>query len=370
MTGCSNMSLVSFSKYFLKHIFHIPNSLLITFPTSHGGAGTTAAGIALGRPTVVVPFFGDQPFWGAMIARAGAGPFPVPYKELTAEGLANSILEALKPETLERAKELGERIREEKGCEAGANSFHAQMNVDKLRCLMAPSRPAVWVVQTKNSKADDVRLSAFAATVLGNEGIIDINQLKLYRPCEYAVGQLVVLSNLSAPNPVLSTLGSFASGVAHWPINVGKATAGIVYKPIKGAKSDGWHGFGKGLKKGFGDFLFPKRGLVTVGGSSYGLRPLYKAIKKRMGAGTLSFILAAHFAEGFEEVKESTEEERQAVLSRWNGLAPELKREQSGSSSKTLSRLTSTTSNSSTTSDTDSKSMAQPANGKGKRHDG
>jgi UDP:flavonoid glycosyltransferase YjiC (YdhE family) len=32
----------------------------------HGGAGTTAAGIALGRPTVIVPFFGDQPFWGAM----------------------------------------------------------------------------------------------------------------------------------------------------------------------------------------------------------------------------------------------------------------------------------------------------------------
>ena len=30
----------------------------------HGGAGTTAAGIALGRPTVIVPFFGDQPFWG------------------------------------------------------------------------------------------------------------------------------------------------------------------------------------------------------------------------------------------------------------------------------------------------------------------
>jgi UDP:flavonoid glycosyltransferase YjiC (YdhE family) len=28
----------------------------------HGGAGTTAAGIACGKPTVIVPFFGDQPF--------------------------------------------------------------------------------------------------------------------------------------------------------------------------------------------------------------------------------------------------------------------------------------------------------------------
>jgi UDP:flavonoid glycosyltransferase YjiC (YdhE family) len=89
----------------------------------HGGAGTTAAGIALGRPTVIVPFFGDQPFWGAMVARAGAGPSPIPYKDLTADGLAEAISMALKPETLERAKELGERIREEKGCEAGAAAF-------------------------------------------------------------------------------------------------------------------------------------------------------------------------------------------------------------------------------------------------------
>lgn len=43
----------------------------------HDGAGNTAAGIAAGRPTVVVPFFGDQPFWGTMIARAGVGPNPI-----------------------------------------------------------------------------------------------------------------------------------------------------------------------------------------------------------------------------------------------------------------------------------------------------
>ena len=32
----------------------------------HGGAGTTAIGLAKGRPTVVVPFFGDQAFWGTL----------------------------------------------------------------------------------------------------------------------------------------------------------------------------------------------------------------------------------------------------------------------------------------------------------------
>ena len=174
----------------------------------HGGAGTTAAGIALGRPTVIVPFFGDQPFWGAMVARAGAGPSPIPNKELTAEGLANAITKALQPETLERAKELGERIREEKGCETGAASFHAHMNVAKLRCMVAPHRAAVWRVKTNGPKTGDIRLSTFAATVLGNEGVLDVNHLRLYRPCEYPVEEHIVVSNMSGSSPILNTVGS------------------------------------------------------------------------------------------------------------------------------------------------------------------
>ncbi|KAE8959943.1 Sterol 3-beta-glucosyltransferase, partial [Phytophthora rubi] len=33
----------------------------------HGGAGTTAAGLLAGKPTFIVPFFGDQPFWGQAV---------------------------------------------------------------------------------------------------------------------------------------------------------------------------------------------------------------------------------------------------------------------------------------------------------------
>ncbi len=29
----------------------------------HGGAGTTAAALSAGKPAVIVPCFGDQPFW-------------------------------------------------------------------------------------------------------------------------------------------------------------------------------------------------------------------------------------------------------------------------------------------------------------------
>ncbi|TVY80303.1 Sterol 3-beta-glucosyltransferase UGT80B1 [Lachnellula suecica] len=325
----------------------------------NGGAGTTAAGIALGRPTVIVPFFGDQPFWGAMVARAGAGPTPIPNKDLTADGLANAILEALKPETLERAKELGESIREEKGCESGAASFHAQMNVLRMRCLMAPGRAAVWQLKTNGSKTENVRLSAFAATVLGNEGLLDVNQLELYRPCEYAVEEHFMVSNLSGANPILSTMGSFTSHVINWPINVGKAYAGVVKHPYQGAKAAGWRGFGKGLGKGIGGLFF-RRGLV-VHGAQVGLRGIYNAIRKRMGAGTLPFILAAHFSQGFEEAKIATEEERSDVLRRWYELAPDLKREHSGSSSggsSSLKPFTSSRSTSTTRSDAASASTS------------
>lgn len=140
----------------------------------HGGAGTTAAGVNAGRPTVVVPFFGDQIFWGKMIAKAGAGPAPIPHKKLTAENLAAAITEALRPEMKARARELGGKIREEKGADVGGKSFHQFLNTDNLRCWLAPSRVAVWRVRRTK-----VRLSAMAAAVLVKEGRLKYSDLKL-----------------------------------------------------------------------------------------------------------------------------------------------------------------------------------------------
>jgi UDP:flavonoid glycosyltransferase YjiC (YdhE family) len=140
----------------------------------HGGAGTTAAGIKAGKPTVVVPFFGDQPFWGAMIAKAKAGPDPVPYKSLTAEKLAESITFCLQQDTIARAKELGQRIREEKGTDVGGQNFHSHLNIDNLRCTLAPSRTAAWRV-----RRSQVRLSPLAAAVLVENGVLKYSDMKL-----------------------------------------------------------------------------------------------------------------------------------------------------------------------------------------------
>ncbi|MDX1437248.1 MAG: glycosyltransferase [Anaerolineales bacterium] len=82
----------------------------------HGGAGTTAAGLRAGVPNVVVPYFGDQPFWGKRIADLGVGPTPIPRKDLTAAALAEAIQCALTNAKMrESASQLGEAIRAEDG---------------------------------------------------------------------------------------------------------------------------------------------------------------------------------------------------------------------------------------------------------------
>ncbi|KAF1923701.1 glycosyltransferase family 1 protein [Didymella exigua CBS 183.55] len=179
----------------------------------HGGAGTTAAGIAAGRPTVVVPFFGDQPFWGAMVARAGAGPDPTPYKELTAEKLAESINKALEPQSLERAQELCNKIKQENGSQSGAQSFHQMLNYDDLRCAVVSDRPAVWRV-----KRTQVKLSAKAATVLAQEGEIDFKELKLARAREYQTDEGPWDPVSGAASALTGTATSMMMGVADMPI--------------------------------------------------------------------------------------------------------------------------------------------------------
>ena len=184
----------------------------------HGGAGTTAAGIATGKPTVVVPFFGDQPFWGAMVARAGAGPQPIPYKQLTADKLAEALEEALKPGTLEKAQELGAKIKEEKGCEQGGKSFHDMLDADSLRCTLFPEKVAVWHIRRTKT-----RLSALAAAVLADQGLISFADLTLYRPREYDTEDGPWDPISGGASALLGTIASLTMGVADFPIEIFRA---------------------------------------------------------------------------------------------------------------------------------------------------
>ncbi|KAF8890234.1 glycosyltransferase family 1 protein [Mucidula mucida] len=145
----------------------------------HGGAGTTAAGLACGLPTLV---------WilGEMIARAGAGPQPIAPEELTndnGEGvdrLREAIEVLVSHKAKSAAKSMGESIKSEDGVNKGAESFYKHLPLKNMRCDLDPGRVAVWW-----STEQCLKLSAFAAQVLSDAGEINMDTLDLHRPKEY-----------------------------------------------------------------------------------------------------------------------------------------------------------------------------------------
>jgi sterol 3beta-glucosyltransferase len=107
-----------------RHIFavgHVPHAWLfprVAAVVHHGGAGTTAAAARAGRPSIVCPYFGDQPFWGARVHALGIGPRPIPQRKMSPQRLSGAIERVLTDTDLqERAGEMGARIREERGVE-------------------------------------------------------------------------------------------------------------------------------------------------------------------------------------------------------------------------------------------------------------
>ena len=82
----------------------------------HGGSGTTALGFRSGVPSVIVPFIFDQFYWGSRAYELGIGPEPIPYRHLTAQGLAGAInLAVSNSEMRRRASDLGARLSREDG---------------------------------------------------------------------------------------------------------------------------------------------------------------------------------------------------------------------------------------------------------------
>ncbi|WP_342588833.1 glycosyltransferase [Neorhizobium tomejilense] len=94
----------------------------------HGGAGTTAASLRAGLPTQIIPFFGDQPFWGRRVGALGAGPLPLDRRTLSAAGLANALAAMDSAAIRGRAADLGTAIGREHGVEA-ATSFLERLSL-------------------------------------------------------------------------------------------------------------------------------------------------------------------------------------------------------------------------------------------------
>lgn len=98
-----------------------------------GGARTTAAGLRAGIPNVVIPFMGDQPFWGKRVYGIGVGPNPIPVKNLSVEKLTRAFVEAESESLCKGAYSIGQQLgNEDRAGEAVkwlgkySNNFHTQ----------------------------------------------------------------------------------------------------------------------------------------------------------------------------------------------------------------------------------------------------
>lgn len=104
----------------------------------HGGAGTTAASLRAGVPTIIIPFFADQPFWGRRVYELGVGPRPLLRKQLSAGCLADAIREAVNDAEMQRrAVNIGKVIRAEDGVAHAVEAFQKFLVTGVVACQSA-----------------------------------------------------------------------------------------------------------------------------------------------------------------------------------------------------------------------------------------
>lgn len=109
-----------------------PHGQLFPFASGvihHGGAGTTAAALRAGKPMVICPYFGDQPYWGRLMANLGVAPAPLEEKPLTVDKLTRAICFIAKRSVNQRAHDLGRAIAAENGTYRAAELIERWMEL-------------------------------------------------------------------------------------------------------------------------------------------------------------------------------------------------------------------------------------------------
>lgn len=95
----------------------------------HGGAGTTAAGLRAGKPMLISPFSGDQPFWARRMHELGVATAPLREKEMSVERLSYRIRDMTTNTAMQQqAKQLAALIHKENGVSVAADYIEQQVS--------------------------------------------------------------------------------------------------------------------------------------------------------------------------------------------------------------------------------------------------
>ncbi|MBE9064410.1 glycosyltransferase family 1 protein [cf. Phormidesmis sp. LEGE 11477] len=95
----------------------------------HGAGGTTAATLRAGIPSIVVPFFADQPVWAEQLKQLGVSPATYPQMELTSDRLAKGIRSIVEDDSFhQRAQQLQAQIKEENGVDKAVSIVESYLH--------------------------------------------------------------------------------------------------------------------------------------------------------------------------------------------------------------------------------------------------
>ncbi|KNB09221.1 hypothetical protein FOXG_09845 [Fusarium oxysporum f. sp. lycopersici 4287] len=117
----------------------------------------------------------SQPFWGKMVASAGAGPEPIPQKAITVGRLVEAIEFCSAPQAAEAAASIASKMQSENGVKQAVASFHKHLRPYVVECDIIKGRPAVWEYSRRRNT---IKLSKLAADILMTHLKIDGNKLK------------------------------------------------------------------------------------------------------------------------------------------------------------------------------------------------
>lgn len=149
--------------------------ILVSAVCHHAGAGTTAAGLLAGKPTITVPFFGDQFFWAHIVEKSGVGPPALPGKQLTVEKLVEAFKFVHRPDVQQAAKRVQESIAYEDGCERAIRAFHTNLPLSAMRSDLESTFPACFRLDEFN-----LQVSRPVAQVLLSCGVVDESQFRYH----------------------------------------------------------------------------------------------------------------------------------------------------------------------------------------------
>ncbi|RYA01005.1 glycosyltransferase, partial [Mycobacterium tuberculosis] len=102
----------------IRHADHVKRVGLVNYSTilpkcravvHHGGAGTTAAGLRAGMPTLILWDVADQPIWAGAVQRLKVGSAKR-FTNITRGSLLKELRSILAPECAARAREISTRM--------------------------------------------------------------------------------------------------------------------------------------------------------------------------------------------------------------------------------------------------------------------